>query len=83
MSKRRTAKRGLTRHPNLQDDEWIRQHFEELVDKYAGRYVLVEGGEVFPVDDVRRVEAKARRKHPGVIPIGMPVPRPEDFQCAL
>ena len=83
MPKRRTVKRQPVFRLNLKDDEWIRQHFEELVDKYAGRYIIVAGGEVFPVDDVRRVEAKARRKHPGVSPIGMPVPRPEDFQCAL
>jgi hypothetical protein len=32
---------------------------------------------------VVQVEAQARRKHPRVAPIGMPVPRPQDFQCVL
>ena len=83
MPKRRTAKRQPVFRLNLKDDEWIRQHFEELVDRYAGQYILVAGGEVFAGNDVRRLEAKARRKYPRVTPIGMPVPRPEDFQCAL
>lgn len=67
----------------VNDDEWIRRHFEELVDTYAGQYIVVAGGEVFAGDDVRRLEANARRKHPRVIPTGMPVPHPQDFQCAL
>ena len=71
------------RRARIDDATWIRRHFEELVDKYGGRYIIVASGEVFVVDDVVKVEAEARRKHPGVMPIGMPVPRPEDFQCAL
>lgn len=81
MPKRRTLKRQLKAETT--DDEWIRRHFEELVDQYAGQYVVVASGEVFVGQDARRLFAKARRKHPGMVPTGMPVPRPQDFLCAL
>ncbi len=76
------SKRKL-RRKRINDDVWIREHFEELVDKYGGKYIIVAGGEVFVDGDVSQLEAKARLKHPDVIPIGMPVPRPQDFLCAL
>lgn len=69
--------------PRRADEAWIREHFEELVDKYAGKYAVVAGGELFVGEDPVRLEAKARRKHPGVLPQGLPIPRPEDFTCAL
>ena len=69
--------------PRFSDDEWIRRHFEELVDKYAGQYAVVAAGELFIGEDARRLFAEARRKHPDVVPTGMPVPRPQDFVCAL
>lgn len=81
MKRRRKATRR--RASWVKNDEWISEHFEELVDKYGGQYVIVSGGEVFIGGDVRRLEAKARRKYPCLTPIGMPVPRPQDFQCAL
>lgn len=65
------------------DDEWIRRHFEELVDKYAGQYIVVAAGELFAGTDAKTLFANARRKHPHVVPTGMPVPRPQDFVCAL
>ena len=69
--------------PRLSDDEWIRRHFEELVDKYAGQYAVVAGGELFVGYDARQLHEAARRKHPDVIPTSFPIPRPEDFTCAL
>ena len=65
------------------DHEWVRRHLSELVDKYAGQYAIVAEGELFVGTDVIRLEKEARRKHPGVIPTGLPIPRPEDFNCAL
>ena len=67
----------------LDDAAWVRAHLEELVDKYAGQYAVVAAGELFVGEDAAELEAKARRKHPGVIPQGLPIPRPEDFTCAL
>ena len=76
MRPRKRAKR-------LDDAAWVRAHLEELVDKYAGQYAVVAAGELFVGEDAAELEAKARRKHPGVIPQGLPIPRPEDFTCAL
>ena len=81
MSNTRKGRRQPT--SRLTDEVWIRRHFEELVDKYAGQYAIVAEGELFVGDDPARLEAKARRRHPGVIPHGLPIPRPEDFTCAL
>jgi hypothetical protein len=38
---------------------------------------------LFVGHDSRMLFAEARRKHPGVVPTGFPVPRPQDFLCAL
>lgn len=65
------------------DDEWIRTHFEELINKYAGEYIVVAGREVFSGKKSNLLDKEARKKHPGVTPIGMPVPRPDDFLCVL
>jgi len=67
----------------INDDEWICLHFEKLVEKYAGKYVVVAEGELFVGDDARELFNKARKKHPNVTPTGMPIPRPEDFVCLL
>jgi len=77
------SRKPTSRKSRLTDDEWIRRHFEELVDKYAGQYAVVAGGELFVGYDARQLHEAARRKHPDVIPTSFPIPRPEDFTCAL
>jgi hypothetical protein len=43
------------------DQKWIREHFEELVEKYAGKYVAVASGELVAVGETAgEVEGKAR-----------------------
>jgi hypothetical protein len=69
--------------PGAKDDEWIRRHFEELIDKYPGQYAVVAKGELFVGKEARDLYAEARRKHPDVVPTGFPIPRPQDFLCAL
>ncbi len=80
-SPRKRAKRIPA--PALTDQDWIRRHFEELVDKYAGQYAVVAEGELFVGHDARQLDETARRKHPSVMPTGLRIPRPEDFTCAL
>lgn len=65
------------------DDEWIHRHFEELVDKHAGQYAVVAGGDVLIGYDPVPLVSRARKKHPGVVPSLLRIPRPEDFTCAL
>jgi len=81
MAHRGAPKRATT---TVRDDQrWIRRHFEELVDKYPGKYAVVAAGELFVGDDPRELHEAARRSHPRIIPTSFPIPRPEDFTCAL
>lgn len=67
-----------------EDQKWIHEHFEELVEKYAGKYVAVANGELVAVGETAgEVDSKAREKYTGVIPSVLLVPREEDFICAL
>ena len=81
MAKRLSIRQAIS--SNRDDQAWVRRHFEELVDKYAGQYAVVAEGELFVGHDARQLDEEARRKHPGVIPTGLRIPRPEDFTCAL
>ncbi len=65
------------------DQQWIHEHFEELVEKFAGRYVAVANEEMLVGDSLREVRESARQKHPAVNPSVLRVPHPEDFVCAL
>lgn len=66
------------------DQKWIYEHFSELVNKYAGKYISVAGGQVVAVgDSVKEVDDAARAKYPTIIPSVLRVPREEDFECLL
>ena len=70
----------------IDNDEWLRKHFEEIVNKYSGKYpyVFVSNGKVFPVrlgDDIAKTEARITKRYGK--PLGMPVPKPEDFLAIL
>ena len=69
--------------PVINDDEWIRSHFEELIDRYAGQYAVVAAGELFIGQDAKTLFREARQKYPTVVPTGLPIPHPQDFVCAL
>jgi len=67
---------------NIDNDVWIREHFEAIVDKYGGKYpyILVAAGKIFPInagDDIVKIEREITKKYGK--PIGMPVPQPLFF----
>ena len=67
-----------------EDQKWIHEHFSELVDKYAGKYISVAGGGVVAVgDSVKEVDDAARAKYSTITPSVLRVPREEDFECLL
>ncbi|MBU1367800.1 MAG: hypothetical protein KJ629_01750 [Candidatus Omnitrophica bacterium] len=68
---------------SLDNDSWIREHLEELVERYPGQYVVVADNEAFVGYDARKLEIKARKKHPCTITTGMPIPQAEDFNSIL
>lgn len=65
------------------DQQWIQEHFEELVDKFAGRYVAVANQEILVGDSLRQVRENALQRYPAVNPSILRVPHPEDLVCAL
>lgn len=66
------------------DDKWITQHFEELVDKYGGKYVAVVNKQVVAVgDSPKEVDKKARQLYPNRLPSVLLVPKEEDLTCIL
>ena len=67
-------------------DKWLTEHFEELVDKYAGGYILVVDGKVVYTNkdgSPKELSKKVRTNFPHAIPLFLRVPRPKDFLCAL
>jgi len=67
-----------------EDQKWIHEHFTELVERYAGKYVSVARGELVAVgDSVKDVDEAARAKYPDIVPSVLRVPREEDFECLL
>jgi len=66
------------------DNRWIVQHFSELVEKYAGKYIAVVNEQLMAVGDSRaEVEEKARRAEAKKTPSILRVPREEDMACLL
>jgi hypothetical protein len=66
------------------DDIWIVEHFSELVEKYAGKYIAVVNGTLVAVGESgKEVEGKAREVDPDKIPSVLRVPREGDMSCLL
>ena len=70
--------------PLSNDQEWIIEHFEELVERYAGQCIAVVNQRVVAVADSEAVvEEESRKRYPRRRPSVLRVPRPEDFTCVL
>ena len=66
------------------EQEWIVKHFEELVEKYGGKFVAVSNEEIVAVGDSSKVvDEIAREKYPDIIPSVIHVPREENLTCIL
>lgn len=65
-------------------DEWVAEHLDDLVNRYAGKVVAVHQGEIALIGesevDVYREIHKAGLKP---MPLVFRVPREEDFQSIL
>ena len=65
-------------------DEWIADHLNDLVERYAGKVVAIHKGEVIVVGDSEvEVYRKVREKRFEPMPLVVRVPREEDFQSSL
>ena len=65
------------RMKNIDNDEFVTKHFEELVNKYGGKAVILCNGEIFTGEDAME---KARAKYPKLTPMILNLPRPEFFE---
>jgi len=66
------------------NDRWIIDHFEEIVDRYGGECIAVVNEEVVAVDhSLKRVEEEAKREYPDKEPSVLRVPKKEDLVCIL
>ena len=66
------------------DDQWIRDHLQELIDRYAGKYVGVLDERILLVSEDRvEIDRLAAKVAPGRLPSVIPVPCEEDFNCLL
>lgn len=66
------------------DQQWIHEHFSELVERYAGKYVAIANGELSGVGETAfEAEEQALQKYPEIIPSVLLVPHEEDFVCLL
>ena len=67
-----------------QYDDWIADHLNDLVERYAGKVVAIHKGEVIIVGDSEvEVYRKVREKHSEPMPLVFRVPREEDMACLL
>lgn len=62
------------------DNFWIMEHFEELVEKYGGRFVAVARQNVTGVGRTCvEAENKSLKKCPYVLPSVLHIPQAKDF----
>lgn len=48
------------------DFNWFADHYDELKEKFKGKYVAIVNKEPFIGDSIEEVEAKIQTKHPGI-----------------
>lgn len=64
-------------------DKWLRDHLENLVDKFAGEYIVVAEGKIYRGGSPGQLREEAKAEHPHALLLGIRVPHPQDFLCAL
>jgi hypothetical protein len=69
--------------PVVDNDKWVRSHFSMLVRKFGGQHLVLAQGCPYIGLDVAELFKQARRNHPGIKLLSMPIPRPEDFVSVL
>jgi len=65
-------------------DEWLEEHLEELVERYAGRAVAIYDRKIIAIGDSEaEIYRIIREKELPEIPLVFRVPTEEDFQSVL
>lgn len=64
-----------------QHDQWLTEHFDELIDQYPGKIVAILDGEVVAVgDSYKEVYAPFQNQGRDWMPLALRVPHPDDTQ---
>jgi hypothetical protein len=67
-----------------QYNNWMVDHYEQLVKKYPHKAIAVVGDEVVAIGKTEKeVDEVARGKYPNKIPFVTTLPSEEDFVCLL
>ena len=61
------------------DQEWIRNHFEEMVDNHSGKFIAVANEELFEGKSYKEAREAVIKKYPDVNSSITQVPRAEDL----
>ena len=51
------------------DSFWFSEHYDEIKEKYKGKYTAVVNEELFVGETAEEVEAQAKKKYPGREPL--------------
>ena len=66
------------------DDNWLKSHLEEIVDRYAHRVVAILDQAIVEVgESIHDVQQKIALHHPARVPLVFEVPSREEFTCLL
>lgn len=79
-------KKGLGITKAVDNDGWLRNHFEEVIDRYAGGFIFVVNGKIVYTNKdgtAGELAKKVRSEYPDRTPLFFRVPYPHEFICAL
>lgn len=66
------------------DDEWLKAHLDDIVDRYARRVIAVLDQEIVEIGDtISGVHRVVAEHHPTRVPLLFEVPSREEFTCLL
>ena len=66
------------------DDRWLKEHMEEIVQKYRHKVIAILDQRIVAVgDSYGEVDDQVQREFPGRVPMLFEVPGPEDLDFVL
>ena len=77
---------GVLRSSNGRNHRCFTQHFNRLVTRAGGQWVVIAGGKILrigPKQALKRMVGEARRRYPEDTPLVAPIPTDQDLQCIL
>ena len=67
-----------------EDDMWLKEHMEEVMEKYAHKIIAILDKEIVAIGgSIREVSEETAKEFPHRIPLIFEVPEEEEFQCLL